>query len=140
MTVHSATIDVRADAATIRRVLLDPSAVPQWNPAISSAHTRVTEASPGVAYAVTVKSFVRGTLTYGTPGSAWLVEYELRAPGASERGSWMLRGLDGGTTRVEHSFEHGGFVLSLMSGAFEQVAGWRLARLKSFAEGRRVAG
>ncbi|WP_411700165.1 SRPBCC family protein [Conyzicola sp.] len=136
MARHADTTDIAADIDSVRRVLLDPSAVAHWNPAITRSATSETAARPGVAYAVTVKSFVRATLTYGHPGSDAVVEYELRAPGAREMGRWTLGALDAGHTRVEHTFEHGGPVLSLMSGAFDRVAEWRLARLKDFAESR----
>ena len=139
MTVYSATTGIRADPATVLRVLLDPSAVPEWNPAITRVATLETEARPGVAYGVTVRSLLRGTLTYAPRHSDLLVEYEMRAPGAVEKGRWLLHGAGGGTTEVEHSFEHGGFLLARMSSAFERVASWRLERLKSFAEGSAAA-
>jgi hypothetical protein len=133
--MYSATIDIRAGHEAISGLLLDPSAVPEWNPAITRAHTRETQARPGVPYGVTVRSLLRGTLSYAPQHSGLLVEYEMRAPGAVETGSWRLHRVDASTTAVEHSFEHGGFLLSRMGAAFEQVAHWRLSRLKSFTEG-----
>lgn len=117
-----------ADPVSVRRVLLDVSSAPAWNPAFSSVRAAGKAAHAGSAYRVTIRGLVPARLVVDVVQDH-LFDYRLEALGSRERGSWSWAAVEPGVTRVSHAFEHEGLVAELLRPAFEPVAGWRVGRL-----------
>ncbi|MBD8704939.1 SRPBCC family protein [Frigoribacterium sp. CFBP9039] len=129
--VHSASRSMRRRPADVLRVLVEVSAVADWNPALSSVTAPPGPATIGRAYPIRIRGLVGGHITYLETGPA-RVAYRLVAPGADELGEWRMDRVPGGTL-VSHRMEHRGAVLRLMRRAFEPVPSWRLERLDQTA-------
>lgn len=129
MTYGGQTI-IEASAAEIVDVLTDVGALPSWNPAFGAIEGS-GPAAVGLQYRARVRDLVPASIRF-TAISAAEVRYELRAPGAQERGVWYLRtgSLPGHETIVVHEFTHAGAILAIMRRAFRPVASWRLSRLR----------
>ncbi|HEY8282530.1 MAG TPA: SRPBCC family protein, partial [Leifsonia sp.] len=106
MTEYSATRALRADAKTVRDILVDTSRLPDWNPAVRSVTTTDREAIVGRKYPTVTRLPGRASLTYTRiePGG---VDWRLEAPGAIEVGRWRITSL-GNATAVTHTMAHSG--------------------------------
>ena len=127
---YTASSRVAGDPASVRRVLLDVSSAPAWNPAFSSVRAEGEAARAGSAYRVTIRGVVPARLVVDVV-EAHLFEYRLEALGSRERGAWSWTSVEPGVTCVSHAFEHQGLVAQLLQPAFASVAGWRVGRLRA---------
>lgn len=125
---RSSTAVVHAPAEDVGALLLRIGELPSWNPAISSVRTTERVAQVGTPYDVRIRKVISARLTVVSATPTGL-HYRLAGPGFEEIGSWSLRAVGRSHTAVTHEFQHGGVLLSLMNGAFEHVAAWRVARL-----------
>jgi hypothetical protein len=125
---------VPAPLHRVRRVLLEPLGLPEWNPAIVSL-TGPAQAQTGTRYPIVAKGGLRGFWTYPAIGEHRILT-QFKVNGLEESGWWTLepRGDD---TMVEHGFSHRGALALLLSAAFRGVADLRLDRLaeRSVASG-----
>ncbi|WP_326600313.1 SRPBCC family protein [Streptomyces sp. NBC_01803] len=111
--------------------LLDPLALPAWNPAIRRVRGP-SAARPGATYTITLRG-LPGHLTYDETGPR-RVAMRWRMPGFAEDGTWQLQPGRQGVV-VSHDFTHRGPLASLLEPAYREVAELRLERLA-----RRVSG
>ena len=120
------TVRIQAPASEILAILLDPGALPEWNPAFSEVSAEGA-ATVGLPNPIRVRGFVRGELVYDAI-SEREVAITIRIPGMTERGTWALEQSQGGTT-VTHAFTQSGMLAHLLESATRDVAGLRVARL-----------
>jgi polyketide cyclase/dehydrase/lipid transport protein len=126
--IDTATAIVAAEPGRIREVLLDPAAMPGWNPALLSL-TGTGEAVLDHPYPVVVRGGLRGHMTYRRIQDDQIdIDYRVRLLGLEE-GTWILEVVDPDHTRVRHTFKHEGFAGGLTAGIFRGVAGLRVGRL-----------
>ncbi|MEU3983199.1 SRPBCC family protein [Streptomyces sp. NPDC026672] len=118
---------IPAPPEAVRAVLLDPSALPDWNPAIHSI-VAGGRAEVGVPYRITAPARLSGHLEYVGIGDD-RIEVNLRVQGMREEGWWELTP-QGSGTRVAHGFTHSGPLARLLSNAYRGVARLRLHRLE----------
>jgi uncharacterized protein YndB with AHSA1/START domain len=131
MSAQNATSVIRAAPTEVRRLLLDPLALPSWNPAFHSVDGP-PDAAPGTRYAIRVRPGLTGSLEYTRVGldridMAWDV------PGFHETGWWTIQPDDAGTL-VHHRFQHTGRLASALRRAYRGVAPLRLQRLARAVE------
>lgn len=124
----SATRTVNATSADIRRTLEDVRLLATWNPAIGRLRTEDTTAVVGKPYRTRLRGAVTATITFEQIADT-MVRYRMDALGSSEKGTWSWAENVPGRTTITHAFEHEGFLINMMSHAFEQVPSWRLGRL-----------
>ncbi|MEU6260363.1 SRPBCC family protein [Streptomyces sp. NPDC047043] len=109
--------------------LLDPLALPAWNPAFRRVHGPTT-ARPGDTYAINVRG-LPGRLTYDETGPL-SIAMRWQIPGFAEDGNWQLQPGKRGVM-VSHGFTHHGPLASLLEPAFRTVAELRLERLARYS-------
>jgi hypothetical protein len=126
MSTEHATLPVPATAVDVHRILLDPRALPDWNPAFNAVVGPPTP-QPGVSYAIRVRPGLTGTLEYTTI-TPHLVEITWQVPGFREIGSWTVE-QQGASTVVSHEFRHSGPLASALRRNYRGVAALRLQRL-----------
>lgn len=108
--VASATRDIAADAATIFELIADPSRQPEWD-----GMDNLVVSAPGQRVRAVGDVFVM-TIHLGTDRDNRVVEFEEgrriawrpAEPGKAEPGHlwrWVLEPLDGGRTRVTHTYD-----------------------------------
>ncbi len=126
MTAQEAELVVPAPVADVRRVLLDPLALPSWNEAFLAV-TGPSDPVVGQAYALRVRPGFTGTLAYDAiePDR---IEISWQVPGFHENGSWTLIP-HGSSTVVRHTFTHSGPLAAALRPAYRGVAALRLTRL-----------
>ena len=107
-------------------VLLNPLALPSWNPAFH-ALSGPSEPRVGEDYALLALSRLRGHLRY-TEIDRSRVRMRWEIPGLAEDGWWELQERDRGTL-VVHGFIHSGPLAAVMQRAFRGVSALRLQRL-----------
>jgi hypothetical protein len=117
---------IPATTQALRTVLLDPAALPDWNPALRSVAAG-HHAETGVRHRVTALAGLSGHLEYLEIGERRITVH-LKVQGMREDGWWLLTP-QGSGTRVEHGFAHGGPLARLLSGPYRGVAQLRLQRL-----------
>ncbi|MEX1078729.1 MAG: SRPBCC family protein [Homoserinimonas sp.] len=117
---------IDADPATIRTILLDPLALPRWNPAflkVGGPGNAVT----GEAHPIVVRPGLVGSFNY-LRIEPMTIDLEWSVPGLHETARWSL--IDAGTgTLVTHQFWHSGPLARVMRNSFRGVSTLRLARL-----------
>jgi hypothetical protein len=126
MTTQHSETTIAAPAADVRRILLTPLELADWNPAFSSiSGPAVPEV--GTTYAIRVRPGLDGTLAYAgiTPER---IDIDWQVPGLHEQGTWTLT-QTGDATVVQHGFTHSGPLSVLLRNAFRGVADLRLERL-----------
>jgi uncharacterized protein YndB with AHSA1/START domain len=126
MTIQQATMQLAAAPQDIRRVLLDPLALPQWNEAFQSV-AGPAQPAVGVEYKIAVRPGLSGTWEY-TAIEPDRVEATWKAPGFREQGAWTFQPRGSGTL-VTHGFQHAGPLAALLRNAYKGVAELRLRRL-----------
>ncbi|WP_433434792.1 SRPBCC family protein [Nonomuraea sp. CA-141351] len=126
MTHQRATRFLNAPLDRVRHALLDPQALPEWNPAFRSLNGPA-RAATGTRYLITVKGELSGTWEY-TRIDDHDIDTTWQVPGFRETGTWHLRPHDYGTI-VTHEFRHEGPLARLLSKAYRGVAELRLDRL-----------
>jgi hypothetical protein len=118
---------IPATLQTIRTVLLEPSALPDWNPAIHTVagpdHARV-----GPRYRITARGGLSGHLEYREITENRIAVH-FQVQGLREDGWWLLTPQESGT-QVQHGFVHSGPLARLLSHAYQGVAQLRLSRLQ----------
>jgi len=117
---------VHAQPPRVRAALLDPTSLPDWNPAFLTI-SGSTSAAIGERYPITVRPGISGTFAYTEIsdrriGTAW------SAPGFHEDATWELQPHESGTL-VSHWFEQTGPLAMLLRRAYRGVAELRLGRL-----------
>ncbi|KQP01177.1 SRPBCC family protein [Leifsonia sp. Leaf264] len=110
----------------VREVLLDPLALPHWNPAFVSVQG-ARAAIVGESYTLATIQGLRGTFGYTaieptSIGMTWSV------PGMQETCSWTLQATDAGTL-VTHEVNRSGPLAVALRGALSGLPGLRLDRL-----------
>ncbi|MEU3186684.1 SRPBCC family protein [Streptomyces sp. NPDC006923] len=126
MTGRQATRFLDATPAQVRDALLNPLALPGWNPAFKHLDGPA-RATTGVPYGLTVIGGFTGTWHY-TRTEEREIAYTWQIPGFRETGTWHLRPLNEGT-RVTHGFTHEGPLARALAKAYRGVAELRLDRL-----------
>ena len=123
-TQNSAVIILEHDPSMIRKILLDISNLSTWNPAFSNIGP---EDSDG-AHPVTVRSLLKGKLTYTQP-SPDVITFHIEIPGLTEESTFTLIPDTRGTTVAHTINQHG--VLTAIIGNHEAslVPHKRLTRL-----------
>lgn len=124
----TATRVITATSGDVLRTLEDIRTLASWNPAIGAIESNDARAVVGKQYRTRLRGTVTATIVFEqiVDGS---VRYRMDALGSSETGSWTWTETMPNCTSVTHSFTHDGFLINLMSHAFEQVPSWRLERL-----------
>jgi hypothetical protein len=117
---------ITAPLHQVRRVLLQPLALPDWNPAILSL-TGPAQAQIGTRYPIVAKGGLRGFWTY-VAIDEHRIRTQFKVNGLEEQGWWTLEPR-GENTMVEHGFSHRGALALLLSVGFRGVADLRLNRL-----------
>ncbi|MGI8334795.1 SRPBCC family protein [Actinomadura scrupuli] len=126
MTSQEATRFIDVPPADVRRALLDPRALPDWNPAFHSLDGPAGAAT-GIRYPITARGGLSGHWEY-TLITDHRVDAVWQVPGLRETGTWLLDERDGGTV-VTHGFQHQGRLARLLRNAYRGVAELRLDRL-----------
>lgn len=121
------TVHIQAPASEILAILLDPAALPEWNPAFSEVCAEGT-ARVGLPNPIRVRGLLRGELVYDAI-SERDVAITIRIPGMTEQGTWQLADSPGGTT-VTHAFTQSGMLAQLLESATRDVASLRVSRLR----------
>lgn len=121
---------VNAAATRIRRALLDPQALPDWNPAFRSI-AGPADAAVGVRYPIGVTGGLSGTWEY-TYIDDTRIDTAWQVPGFRETGTWRLVP-HGDGTMVTHEFSHEGPLARMLAHAYRGVAQLRLDRLAARA-------
>ena len=133
MTTRSAQVVVDAPLPVVRQILLEPSALADWNPAFLSVKAPRT-AAVGQRYPLWTRGAFKGFLEYRHV-TGTLIAAHWEVPGFVEDHSWELRPHHR-RTHVTHLFEHHGALAAVLRPAFANVAELRLGRLAERAEGR----
>jgi hypothetical protein len=133
MTARSSQVVVNAPLQVVRQILLEPSALADWNPAFLSVKAPHT-AAVGQRYPVWTRGALKGFLEYRQV-TGTLIAAHWEVPGFIEDHSWELRPHHN-RTYVKHLFKHRGALAALLRPAFANVAELRLGRLAERAEGR----
>jgi hypothetical protein len=133
MVGHHAELGIPVPRMIVRAILLEPAALPEWNPAFRGI-TAGWRAQVGVRYPLAVRGGLTGYFQYTATGER-RIEGNWRVPGLAETHSWILIP-DGDGTLVRHWFENTGPLAALLRGAFENVADLRLERLSGRAIAR----
>jgi hypothetical protein len=136
MAARSSQISVQAPLPVVRRILLESSALADWNPAFLSVQAPRT-AAEGQRYPIRTRGSLKGFLEYRRITDTLIVGH-WEVPGLIEDHTWELSA-DGDRTRVRHTFEHRGALAALLRRAFADVAELRLGRLAERAQGRAAA-
>ncbi len=137
MNTLSSYILISAPPPVVRQILLEPTALAEWNPAFLSVQ------GPDLAitqqrYPIQVRGGLSGHWEYRKITDD-VIEGYWEVPGLTETNTWELRPYGTGT-HVTHSFQHRGAVAALLRPAFANVAELRLSRLAQRAHGRSPAG
>ena len=122
------TVHIEAPASEILAILLDPAALPEWNPAFSEVFAEGT-ATVGKPNPIRVRGLLRGALVYDRISDSE-VAITIRIPGLTEQGTWQLARSGGGTT-VTHAFTQSGMLAQLLESATRDVASLRVNRLRA---------
>ncbi|WP_413757894.1 SRPBCC family protein [Streptomyces sp. MMBL 11-3] len=134
MSTAGSHILIPAPVHIVRRILLEPTALAEWNPAFLSVGGP-SQALTGRRYPLVARGALRGHWEYLSIGDT-LIEGRWEVPGLAETNSWKLVPHEEGT-HVTHSFTHRGGLAALLRPAFAGVADLRLDRLAGRA-GRRA--
>lgn len=126
MSTQHAALILPAAPTDVRRLLLEPLALPAWNPAFQSVEGP-PQPAPGHRYAIRVRPGLTGSLEYTRIGPD-RIDIAWHVPGFRETGSWTLEP-EGALTLAHHWFEHTGPLASALRHAFQGVASLRLQRL-----------
>ena len=137
MNTAEAHILVPAPLRTVRQILLEPTALAEWNPAFLSVGGPEA-AIVGRRHPLTARGGLTGHWEYRSIGEHH-IEACWEVPGLTETNSWYLAPHDGGT-RVTHSFTNRGALATLLRPAFTGVAELRLDRLSERARRRALSG
>lgn len=137
MNTLSSYILISAPPPVVRQILLEPTALAEWNPAFLSVQgprSAVTQQR----YPIQVRGGLHGHWEYRQITDEFIEGY-WEVPGLTENNTWQLRPYNSGT-HVTHSFQHRGALAALLRPAFANVAELRLNRLAERAHGRSPAG
>jgi hypothetical protein len=126
MNTQCADLVLPATLPEVQRVLLDPLALPAWNPALQSVEGP-QQPAPGFHYTIKVRPGLTGSLEY-TSISTDRIEIAWQVTGFRETSSWTLEP-HGPSTIARHEFEHAGPLASALRHAYQGVAALRLQRL-----------
>lgn len=132
---YSATRPIPARAERIRGILLDPAAMPDWNPALL-ALTGGGPAVVGHRYPIVLRGGFHGRMVYRSITDSRVdIDFDLGV--GRENGWWELTDQpEAGITVVRHAFVHPGLAGRIMAGAFRGVAELRVGRLDDRIRGR----
>ena len=137
MNTLSSYILIAAPPHVVRQILLEPTALAEWNPAFMSVqgpeHANIAQ-----RYPIQVRGGLTGHWEYRSI-SEEVIEGYWEVPGLTETNTWELRPYGSGT-HVTHSFQHRGALAALLRPAFANVAQLRLSRLAQRAGERAPAG
>jgi hypothetical protein len=133
MNTVSSHILIPAPVKTVRRILTEPTALAEWNPAFLSVRGPAA-AAVGRRYALTAKGGLRGHFEYRGISDT-LIDCYWEVPGLSETSTWRLLPHDQGS-HVTHTFTHQGTLAALLRPAFAGAADLRLQRLARRAQQR----
>lgn len=136
MTTHSAQTVIRAPLHTVRQILLEPSALPDWNPAFLSVNAPHT-ATAGPRYPLRTRGALRGFLEYRHITDTRITAH-WEVPGLTEDHTWQLHP-DSNHTHTTHTLHHHGTLATLLRPAFTNAPALRLDRLAQRAENRTAA-
>lgn len=123
---QTASLLIDAPLHQLRAIVLDPLALPDWNPAFIAIDGPPT-ATLGRDYAITVRPGLSGRLEYSEIGAS-RIGMTWRVRGLLEVATWTLDQGTGGTL-VTHHFTHSGPLAAVLRRAFRGVAALRLDRL-----------
>jgi hypothetical protein len=137
MNTAASHILVPAPLPTVRQILLEPTALAEWNPAFLSVGGPAA-AIVGRRYPLTARGGLTGHWEYHSIEET-LIEGGWHVSGLSESNSWRLLP-HGSETHVTHSFTNRGTLAALLRPAFAGVADLRLGRLAERARQRALAG
>ncbi|NUW46142.1 SRPBCC family protein [Nonomuraea rhodomycinica] len=126
MNTQEATRFVDAPPSRVRRALLTPRALPDWNPAFHTVEGPA-HAATGVEYPMTVRGGLSGHWRY-TAIDDRSIHTAWQVPGFRETGVWRLEPHGSGTV-VTHAFGHHGPLALVLSKAYRGVGELRLDRL-----------
>ncbi len=126
MTTQHGEITVGAPVEEVRRILLTPLELADWNPAFTSTSGPAVP-EVGTTYSIRVRPGLNGTLQYAAIGPE-RIDIDWQVPGLHEKGTWTLHP-SGDATIVRHSFSHAGPLSVALHRAFQGVADLRLSRL-----------
>ena len=118
---------VQAPPEAVRDVLLNVSALPEWNAALRDVATTHTRATSGHTYAVTTRLPGSGQLVYDVIEQR-CITWRLTVLGGTEVGEWRLDTVPGATL-VTHTIRHSGPTFAMLRGAMRDVPRMRLGRL-----------
>jgi hypothetical protein len=130
---YEAELGIPVPPVIVRAILLEPAALPLWNPAFRSVGG-AERARPGTRYPIAVRGGLTGYLEYGAIGDR-RVEIGWHVAGLTETGSWALA-QEGNQTRVRYRVVRSGPLTVLMRGSAADLAGQRLRRLSEHAVAR----
>ncbi|MFJ9201013.1 SRPBCC family protein [Streptomyces flaveolus] len=136
MNTADAHILIPAPLRTVRQILLEPTALAEWNPAFLSVGGPEA-ATTGRRYPLTARGGLTGHWEYRSIGENH-IEGCWEVPGLAETNSWRLLP-HGDGTHVTHSFTNRGTLAALLRPAFAGVADLRLGRLSQRARQRTLA-
>ncbi|TCC52553.1 hypothetical protein E0H75_01960 [Kribbella capetownensis] len=121
--MEQATLSIPADRDTIRAVLLDVLALPEWNEAFVSLSGPAVP-TVGTPYTLQVRPGLSGRLEYAAiePDR---IEIHWQVPGFRESGIWTIA--DSG--QVTHTFTQSGPLAAVLKPAYRGIAHVRLNRL-----------
>ena len=120
------TMLIQAPLHRVQQTLLDPLALPEWNPAFLTI-SGPANAATGVRYPIAIRGGLRGYFEYQSI-EAHRIDTTWHVPGFTETGRWQLEPYDE-TTVVIHGFQHQGTLARILSRGFDGVAELRLNRL-----------
>lgn len=133
MASYQAELAIPVPPLIVRAILLEPAALPQWNPGFRSVGG-LERARLGFRYPIAVRGGLTGFLEYAAIGDR-RVEIGWHVAGLTETGSWALA-QEGNQTRVRHRVERSGPLTVLMRTGTADLAGQRLRRLREHAVAR----
>jgi len=136
MSTTASHILIPAPVRTVRQILLEPTALAEWNPAFLSVGGP-PDALVGRRHPLVARGGLRGHWEYRTIGEDLIVG-AWEVPGLAETNSWSVLP-HGEGTHVTHSFTHRGSLAALLRPAFAGVADLRLDRLAGRARQRTLA-
>ncbi|MBF4461750.1 MULTISPECIES: hypothetical protein [unclassified Rathayibacter] len=125
----AATRIIPGSIPTVLAVLRDARTLATWNPALGPLRPADQTVVTGRPYKTVIRGILPAVVVFTHADDA-LVEYRMRGAGAEERGRWLLERITDQESRVTHTFEHTGPLLSMLRRSFTPVANWRLERLE----------
>jgi Polyketide cyclase / dehydrase and lipid transport len=130
---YQAQLAIPVPPVIVRAILLEPAALPEWNPGFRSVGGP-ERARPDTRYPIAVRGGLTGFLEYAAIGDR-RIEVGWHVAGLTEAGSWALTP-EGNQTRVRYRVERTGPLTVLTRAGTGDLAGQRLRRLSLYAVAR----